>query len=209
MDKRVKRLTSPYIYDGIVGCFVDVICGLVLLLLCAIDGIDSRADLRLALLMSGILAIVLMATMDAPMMIKCMLDRKEQCVLTATGILEDILPDRNWSYKFKITSGSDEYYYPKSWQMSRYRLALRTKDGRLEKPRSIYSIAHGQYQSSNIVNLQRKLDQPIVLKVRYLKDSKTIVDVTMESYPTDMKKRTAEYIKEMLADITRWTVKSH
>lgn len=213
MDRKVKMLTAPYIYEGVVGCFVDFIFGMIMLLACIIDGIDSQNDLEAALLISISFVIILITTMDAPMMIKCLKDRKDQCIITATGVLEDILPDKNWSYKFKPSSGISDtscvYYYPKSWMMWRYRLALRTSEGKLIKPRSIHSIAHGQQEISNIVGIQANLNQPIILKVRYLKYSKAIIDVNLENYPRDMKKRTVEYIENILADITRWTVKSH
>ena len=209
----MKMLTAPYIYEGVVGCFVDCIVGMIVLLLCAIYGIDSQNDLETALLISIGIVIILIITMDAPMMIKCLKDRKDQCIITATGVLEDILSNKNWSYKikpnFRTSADSCVYYYPKSWMMCRYRLALRTSEGKLIKPRSIHSIAHGQQEISNIVGIQENLNQPVILKVRYLKYSNVIIDVNVENYPHDMKKRTVEYIESMLADITRWTVKSH
>jgi hypothetical protein len=213
MNKKVKMLTAPYIYEGVVGCFVDCIFGMIVLLLCAIHGIDSQNDLEISLLVSNSMVIIFIITMDAPMMIKCMKDRRNPCIITATGVLEDILPDKNWSYKMKPSSHTTEssciYYYPKSWLMCRYRLALRTSNGVLIKPRSIHSIAHVQQEISNIVGIQKNLNQQVILKVRYLKYLKVIIDINMENYPCNMKKRTVEYIETMLANITRWTVRSH
>lgn len=211
MEKQIRKVTAPYIYECAMGCLVDFVIGLVMLLAFAIAGFDSEKDLQAGVVISGSVVVVLMATMDIPLLLKCLKDRNEQQIITGIGALEDILSDKNWSYKFKpnsqTSSDSCVYYYPKSWMMCRYRLAIRTADGKLIKPRGIFSVAHGQNEISNIIVVQREFDQPLTVKVRYLKHSKAIIDASIETYPYDMKKRTLEYIEGLLSEITRWTIK--
>lgn len=216
MEKRIKKITAPYIVEGLFGLLEDSVLGLLMLLMGMIGGIDSTEDLLRTVLPAVGLAIVLAIMFDFPMMIKCLIDRKKQECITISGELENVGTDWNYSYKIRL-SNTDLYragicvrYYPKSWQMERYKLIIKTKDGRIVKPRGIASIAHRQYYNQALMySDQKDLGANFVLNVRYLKYSKAIVDASLESCPENADRDTVEHARKTLAEITRWTVKSH
>lgn len=213
MDKQIKRLTASYIYEGLIGCLEDTIIATIIFAVCVISGIKASEDLVVSLECCVAMAVVLMAMFDWPIMIKCLLDRKNQTILTAIGTFEDMLPDKNWSYKNKPPKGFSNclsvWYYPKSWVMERYKFALKTTNGTYVKARSILSEAHGQNDLASIIGIGKHYDSPLLLQLRFLKYSKVLIDVKIVSYPPDIKKQTLEYVQSLLSDITRWTQKSH
>jgi hypothetical protein len=209
MDRKIKQLTASYIYEGLIGCLWDAVIIVVMFVAALISGIN----IVVALVCCVVMAIAFMAMFDWPIMIKCLLDRKNQTILTATGTFEDMLPDKNWSYKNRPPEGFSDslsiWYYPKSWVMERYKFLLKTTDGRSVKARSVFSAAHGQNDLVDVIGIGKHYDSPLLLQLRYLKYSKVLIDVRIVSYPPDMKMRTLEYVQRQLADITRWTAKSH
>lgn len=213
MDKKIKQLTASYIYEGLIGCLYDAVIVTVIFVVGLISGMRTSKDVLVVLVCCVVMAIVLMAMFDWPIMIKCLLDRKNQTILTATGTFEDMLPDKNWSYKNKppqgFSTGLSIWYYPKSWFMTRYKFLLKTTGGKYVKARSIYSVAHGQNDLVDIIGIGRHYDSPLLLQLRYLKYSKVLIDVRIVRYPPDMKTKTLEYVQRQFADITKWTAKSH
>lgn len=216
MEKQIKKITAPYIVEGLFGLLENFVIGLLMLLVGMIGGIDSTEDLLRTVLPAAGLVVVLAILLDFPLIIKCLIDRKKQECITISGELENISTDWNYSYKVRL---SDTYrhragicvrYYPMSWQMERYKLIIRTKDGRLIKPRGIASITHGQYYNQALMySDEKELGANFVLKVRYLKHSKAIIDASLESHPESADRDTVEHARKTLAEITRWTVKSH
>ncbi len=213
MDKKIKQLTASYIYEGFIGCLYDAVIVTVIFAVWLISGVKTSKDVIIALVCCVVMAIVLMVMFDWPIMIRCLLDRKNQTILTATGTFEDMLPDKNWSYKNKPPKGFSNdlsiWYYPKSWVMERYKFLLKTTDGKYVKARSVFSIAHGQNDLVDVIGIGKHYDSPLLLQLRYLKYSKVLIDVKIVSYPPDIKVRTLEYAQRQLADITKWTAKSH
>lgn len=216
MEKKIEKLTAPYICEGLFGLLEDAAIGLLMLFTGMIGGIDSTEDMLRTVLAALVISIVLAMIFDFPMMIKCLIDRKKQECITISGVLENIGTDWNNSYKVRL-SETDLYragicvrYYPKSWQMERYKLIIKTKDGKVVKPRGIASIAHGQYYDQALMYSDvTDSGANLVLKVRYLKYSKAIVDVSLESYPESVDRKVLEHARNTLTDITRWTVKRH
>lgn len=213
MDKHIKQLTASYIYEGLIGCLEDATIGIIIFAACVVSGTKSFEDIVLALVCGAAMAVVLMVVFDCPIMIRCLIDRKKQTILTVTGTFEDMLPDKNWSYKKKPPKGFSDglsiWYYPKSWAMERYKFALKTTDGSYVKARSILSEANGQNNLVSLIGISKHYDTPLLLQLRFLKYSKVLIDVKIVSYPSDMKKQTLEYVQRQLSDITRWTLKSH
>ena len=120
--------------------------------------------------------------------------------------------DFTMSNIFSLKGGPDSllttWYYPKEWNMLRVKPMFRTPDGKVFKARCILSYAHDQdLVFTHIRGIQRKYDEPILLKVKYLKYSKAILSIQMVSYPHDMKRRTKDYIDKNLSNILRWTIK--
>lgn len=204
-EKLIYKVTKPYIHEGVIALVTDAILGNIVYSVTII----CYREYIFALWVFA--PMVFMAVVfDAPLMIKCLIDRKKQIVVETTGIYEDTYHDFSLSNKISRENDSvlTTWYYPKEWNMQRVKPAFRTTEGKLIKPRCVMSYAHEQDTVfMNIRGIQRKSDEPIMLKVRYLKYSKAILSVQMISYPNDMKRRTKEYIDSNLADILRWMIK--
>lgn len=206
MSDLINKVTKPYIHESIAALFIDAMLALFVYLFVAI----IMHEFVKALIF--IVPVLLMAiVLDVPLLIKCILDRKFKTVLEVICTLEDI--DYDASYSNKITRGEPSllttWYYPKEWHMVRYKLELKTKDGKIVKPRSIRSLGHGQGGIlTDIRGIQRSAGSQMQFCVKYCKYSKALLNMKMVSYPADMKKRTKDYIDSSLRDLLRWTIKS-
>lgn len=215
MEEKIKKLTAPYIGEGLFGLLENAVIVLALFLLGLIGDISSTDTLIKLLAFSALFFLVLSLLFDLPMMIKSLLDRKKQEIITVVGEFENIGRDWNNSYKVRLsntdlhTAGICVRYYPKSWRMERCRFLIKTDDGKILKLRIIASNAHGQYYDQSLMYSDMvDLGGNFVLKVRYLKYTKAIVDACLESYPESIDNKTLEHTRKTLAEITRWTVKT-
>lgn len=85
---------------------------------------------------------------------------------------------------------------------------LQTQDGEVLKLRSIYSWSHDQALFlKNVLSIQEKATSPFLLWVRYCRYSKALVDIQVVGYPSELKRRTLEYVMNGFRNITRWTAK--
>lgn len=92
--------------------------------------------------------------------------------------------------------------------MERYRFLLRTQEGEVLKLRSIYSWSHDQALFlQNVLHIQEKATRPFLLRARYCRYSKALLDIQVVDYPPELKRRTLEYVMNGFRNITRWTVK--
>lgn len=207
-EKLIYKVTKPYIHEGRTALGIDAIMAVIayaIMIVCC----PGKYVLSLA----GLAPIVFMAVFfDTPLILKCLLDRKKQIVVEKTGVCFDLDYDFTISNKIRLRGGPESllttWYYPKEWNMKRVKPMFRTTEGKVFKPRCVLSYAHGQqYVFMDIRGMQKDFQEPILLKVKYLKYSKTILSVQMISYPNNMKRRTKEYIDSNLADILRWMIK--
>lgn len=206
MSDLIKKVTKPYIYESIAALLIDAMLALFVYLFVAI----VMHEFIKALIF--VIPILLMAiVLDVPLLIKCILDRKFEIVLEVICTIEDI--DYDASYSNKITRGEPSllttWYYPKKWHMVRYKLELKTKDGKIVKPRSVRSLGHGQGAVlTDIIGIQRSAGNQMLFSVKYCKYSKALLNMRMISYPADIKRRTKDYIDSSLRDLLRWTIKN-
>lgn len=209
MEKLIYKVTKPYIHEGRTALGIDAMMALIAYVIMIIA---CRGEYVLCL--AGIAPIVFMAVFfDAPLMLKCLLDRKKQIVVEKTGVCFDLDNDFTISNKIRLRGGPESllttWYYPKEWNMERVKPMFRTPEGKVFKPRCVLSYAHGQqYVFMDIRGMQKDFEEPILLKVKYLKYSKAIISIQMVSYPPDMKRRTKDYIDKNLSDLHRWSTKS-
>lgn len=207
MEKLIYKVTKPYIHEGLIATGIDAIMAViayVVVLVCYPGEYLGAIIFPAAILL-------LAAICYAPQLIKCLLDRKKQVVVEKTGVYLNTYNDLSLSSLFRL-KGDDSlltaWYYPKEWNMLKVKPAFRTQDGKVFKPRCILSYAHDQELIFlHIDGIQEKSEEPILLKVKYLKYSKAILSIQMVSWPHDMKRRTKDYIDKNLSDILRWTIK--
>lgn len=154
---------------------------------------------------------VIAAIFDAPLLIKSLRDKKNQTICVATGVFICVKEDKSQSNQFTRYGTRSIYatsYYPKEWNMERYRFLLRTQEGKVLKLRSIYSWSHDQALFlQNVLHIQEKATRPFLLRVRYCRYSKALVDIQAVDYPPEIKRRTLEYVMNGFWNITRWTAK--
>lgn len=85
---------------------------------------------------------------------------------------------------------------------------LRTHEGEVLKLRSIYSWSHDQALFlQNVLHIQEKATRPFLLRIRYCRYSKALLDIQVVDYPPELKRRTLEYVMNGFRNITRWTAK--
>lgn len=209
MEKLIYKVTKPYIHEGLIAFAIDILLAMLAFVL--VIAYFPGEYLGAAIFPAAIL--LLAALCYAPQLIKCLLDRKKQIVVEKTGVYFDTdfdFPRTNW-FTNKIGNESllTTWYYPKEWNMQKEKLMFRTPEGKVFKPRCVLSYAHGQqYVFMDIRGMQKDFEEPILLRVKYLKYSKAIISIQMVSYPPDMKRRTKDYIDKNLSDILRWSTKS-
>lgn len=208
MEKLIYKVTKPYVYEMLVASVID----LMLSMLVFVIVIAYFPENYFGAMLFSIPVLLIVAIFDAPLLTKCLLDRKRQVVIEKIGVNFDLDNDFTMSNIFSLKGGPDSllttWYYPKEWNMLRVKPMFRTPDGKVFKARCILSYAHDQdLVFTHIRGIQRKYDEPILLKVKYLKYSKAILSTQMVSYPHDMKRRTKDYIDKNLSDILRWTIK--
>lgn len=205
MERLIYKVTKPYIHEALAALAIDELLGWGAYLI----SILLTHDYLLPLVFPAVITLVGLV-LDAPLLIKCLIDRKTQIVVEKTGTYFDLYPDISFSNK--ITRGDESilttWYYPKEWNMERYKPVFKTKEGKKIKPRSIISTAKGQTTVfSNIRGIQEKTDEELLFRVKYLKHSKALLSIKMISYPSNMKKRTKEYIDSNLSDLLKWVIK--
>lgn len=209
MEKLIYKVTKPYVYEMLIASAIDLICAIIAYVI--VLAYYPKEYLFSLVFASPFLLIP--AVKYAPLLIKCLLDRKKQTVVEKTGVYFDTdfdFPRTNW-FTNKIGNESllTTWYYPKEWNMQKEKLMFRTPEGKVFKPRCVLSYAHGQqYVFMDIRGMQKDFDEPILLKVKYLKYSKAIISIQMVSYPPNMKRRTKDYIDKNLSDLHRWSTKS-
>lgn len=154
---------------------------------------------------------VIVAVFDAPLLIKSLRDKKNQTICEATGVFICVKEDKsqsNQSTRYGTRSIYATSFYPKEWNMERYRFLLRTHEGEVLKLRSIYSWSHDQALFlQNVLHIQEKATRPFLLRARYCRYSKALLDIQVVDYPPELKRRTLEYVMNGFRNITRWTVK--
>lgn len=209
MEKLIYKVTKPYEHEGLAALGIDTIMAVIAYAILII-GCPGEYVLCLA----GIAPIAFMAVfLDAPLILKCLLDRRKQIVIEKTGVYFDTDTDFTVSNKIRLKGEPESllttWYYPKEWNMQRDKLMFRTSEGKIFKPRCVLSYAHGQqYVFMDIRGMQKDFEDPILLKVKYLKYSKAILSIQMVSWPHDMKRRTKDYIDKNLSDLHRWSIKA-
>lgn len=209
MEKLIYKVTKPYIYEGLAALGIDIIMAVIAY---AILIVSCRSEYLFTLI--GIAPIAFMAVFfDAPLLLKCLLDRKKQIVVEKTGVYFDMDNDFTISNKIRLRGGPESllttWYYPKKWNMKRVKPMFRTLEGKVFKPRCILSDEHYQYDVfMDIRGMRESFKEPILLKVKYLKYSKAILSIQMVSWPHDMKRRTKDYIDKNLSDLHRWSIKA-
>ena len=141
----VYRVVRPYIYEGTVACVLDyVVFQFPSLLMLIFYGYDSKFTQMCVLVCLGV-STVIAAIFDAPLLIKSLCDKKNQTICVATGVFICVKEDKSQSNQFTRYGTRSIYatsYYPKEWNMERYRFLLRTQEGEVLKLRSIYSWSH-------------------------------------------------------------------
>ena len=206
MEKLIYKVTKPYIHEALAALAIDELLGWGAYLI----SILLTHDYLLPLVFPAVMTLAGII-LDAPLLIKCLIDRKTQIVVEKFGTYIETYPDVSFSNK--ITRGEESilttWYFPKEWNMIRYKPVFRTKDGKKIKPRSIISTAKGQMTVFyNIRGIQEKTDEELLFQVKYLKCSKTLLSIKMICYPSSMKKRTKEYIDSNLSDLLKWVIKA-
>lgn len=208
MEKLIYKVTKPYIHEGLIAFTIDILLAMLAFVL--VIAYFPGEYLGAAIFPAAIL--LLAALCYAPQLIKCLLDRKKQIVVEKTGVYLNTYSDFSLASLFRLKGDASlltAWYYPKEWNMLKVKPAFRTQDGEVFKPRCILSYAHDQdLVFIHISGIQEKAEEPILLKVKYLKYSKAIISIQMVSYPHDMKRRTKDYIDKNLSDILRWSTKS-
>lgn len=208
MDKSIYKVTKPYIHESLAALAIDAFIGLFVYIFFAI----LMKEYVRALLFD-IPLLILALSLDTPMLIKCLRDRKNEVVIEEVCTFVEIDCDNSFSNKWRLKRESPSsllttWYYPEEWHMERYGLIFKTKDGRRVKVRSVYSYRHGQGNfMTDLSGICRQFGDSVVFRVRYCKYSKALLSTRMISYPSDMKKRTKDYIDSNLRDILRWTLK--
>lgn len=208
MEKLIYKVTKPYIHEGLIAFAIDILLAMLafVLVIAYFPGEYLEAMIFPAVIL------LLAALCYAPQSIKCLLDRKKQIVVEKTGVYLNTYSDFSLASLFRLKGDASlltAWYYPKEWNMQKVKPAFRTQDGEVFKPRCILSYAHDQdLVFVHISGIQEKAEEPILLKVKYLKYSKAIISIQMVSYPPDMKRRTKDYIDKNLSDILRWSTKS-
>lgn len=207
MEKLIYKVTKPYIHEGLIAFAIDILLAMLafVLVIAYFPGEYLEAMIFPAVIL------LLAALCYAPQSIKCLLDRKKQIVVEKTGVYLNTYSDFSLASLFRLKGDASlltTWYYPKEWNMQKEKLMFRTPEGKVFKPRCVLSCAHGQqYVFMDIRGMQKDFDEPILLKVKYLKYSKAIISIQMVSYPPDMKRRTKDYIDKNLSDLHRWTIK--
>ena len=205
MNDLIRKVTKPYIREALAALALDELLGWGFYLI----GIILMPHHIFPLVFPAFFTL-LGLILDAPLMIKCLIDRKTQIVVEKTGTYVEDYPDISFSNKITRDPESilTTWYYPKEWNMERYKPVFITKEGKKIKPRSIFSTVKGQYLVFlNIRGIQEKSDEDLLFEVKYLKYSKALLSIRMVSWPPDMKRRTKDYIDSNLRDILKWTVK--
>lgn len=205
MEKLIYKVTKQYIHEGLAALAIDELLGWGFYLL----GIIMMHDYILPLVFPAFFTFVGLV-LDSPLLIKCLIDRKQQNVIEVVGSFLDLYDE--YPLTTKITQGGDgilaTWYYPKEWHMFRCKLFFRANNGKKIKVRCVLSFAHNQDSVfSNIRGIQEKTDEELLFQVKYLKHSKTLLSIKMISYPSNMKKRTKEYIDSNLSDLLKWVIK--
>lgn len=206
MGKLIYKVTKPYIHEGLIALGMDAFLAVIPYVI-TIALYPGEYVMALWVITP---AAVMAVFFDAPLMVKCLIDRNKKIVIENVGVYFNTYNDFAISDKFGKGGGSalTTWYYPKEWNMLRVRQAFRTPEGKVFKPRCVLSYAHDQdLIFLHIDGIQEKSEEPILLKVKYLKYSKAILSIQMVSYPHDMKRRTKDYIDKNLSDILRWTIK--
>lgn len=207
----VYQVVRPYIYEGTVACVLDyVLFQFLSLLMLICHGYDPEYTQMCVLVCLGI-STVIAAVFDAPLLIKSLRDKKNQTICVATGVFIYVKEDKSQSNQFTRYGTRSIYatsYYPKEWNMERYRFLLRTQEGKVLKLRSIYSWSHDQALFlQNVLHIQEKATRPFLLRIRYCRYSKALLDIQVVDYPPELKRRTLEYVMNGFRNITRWTAK--
>lgn len=207
----VYQVVRPYIYEGTVACVLDyVLLQFPSLLMLVFYGNDPKFMQMCVLVCLG-LSTVIAAFFDAPLLIKSLYNKKHQTICVATGVFVRVKEDKSQFNQFTRYGTRSIYatsYYPKEWNMERYRFLLQTQDGEVLKLRSIYSWSHDQALFlKNVLSIQEKATSPFLLWVRYCRYSKALVDIQVVGYPSELKRRTLECVMNGFRNITRWTAK--
>lgn len=205
--KLIQKVTKPYIHESIAALALDALVGLIVYVLSAVLTHQPVWPLFLA-----VPTFVITALLDLLLLLKCLLDRKHEVVLDAVGTISyrdcDIVFSNKWRLKGQPESLLTVWYYPKDWDMRRFKFIMETLDGKRIKPRSVESCGHGQSDFlTNICGMQRKYGDQLKFRVKYCKYSKALLSIEVISYPSDMKRRTKDYIDSGLRDILRWMIK--
>lgn len=207
MEKLIYKVTKPYIHEGLIAFAIDILLAVLAFALV----IAYFPDEFLGAMIFPAAILLLAALCYAPQLIKCLLDRKKQIVVEKTGVYLNTYSDFSLASLFRLKGDASlltAWYYPKEWNMQKEKLMFRTPEGKVFKPRCVLSYAHGQqYVFMDIRGMQKDFDEPILLKVKYLKYSKAIISIQMVSYPPNMKRRTKDYIDKNLSDLHRWSIK--
>lgn len=208
MDQAIYKVTKPYIRESLAALAIDVFVGFFVYLFFAVLTKEYAGSLLFDI------PILLMALfMDIPLLVRCLRDRKNGTAIEEPCSFVEIDCDTSFSNKWRLRRDSPPsllttWYYPKEWHMERHRLVFKTKDGKSFRVRCICSYGHGQGEFlTDLSGICRQFGDSVTFRVRYCKYSKTLLEIKMTSFPTDMKKRTKEYIDSNLRDILRWTTK--
>lgn len=207
----VYQVVRPYIYEGTVACVLDYILFQFPSLLMLIFYGNEPKLMQICVLVCLGISTVIAAVFDAPLLIKSLRDKKNQTICVATGVFICVKEDKSQSNQFTRYGTRSIYaasYYPKEWNMERYRFLLRTQEGEVLKLRSIYSWSHDQALFlQNVLHIQEKATRPFLLRIRYCRYSKALLDIQVVDYPAELKRRTLEYVMNGFRNITRWTIK--
>lgn len=143
----VYQVVRPYIYEGTVACVLDYILFQFPSLLMLIFYGNEPKFMQICVLVCLGISTVIAAVFDAPLLIKSLRDKKNQTICVATGVFICVKEDKSQSNQFTRYGTRSIYatsFYPKEWNMERYRFLLRTQEGEVLKLRSIYSWSHDQ-----------------------------------------------------------------
>lgn len=208
MEKLIYKVTKPYIHEMLMAIGVDF--ALAVLAFALFIAYFPEEVLGSMIFPAAILLVA--AVKYAPLLIKCLLDRKKQIVIDKTGehFESDFdFPRTNWfTDKIGRESLLTTMYYPEAWEMRKHKLFFRTPEGKVFKARCILSEEHYQHDVfTDISYAQEDSKEPILLRVKYLKYSKAILSIRMVGWPPDMNRRTKDSIDNDLGDFLRWTIK--
>lgn len=143
----VYQVVRPYIYEGTVACVLDYILFQFPSLLMLIFYGNEPKFMQICVLVCLGISTVIAAVFDAPLLIKSLRDKKNQTICVATDVFICVKEDKSQSNQFTRYGTRSIYatsFYPKEWNMERYRFLLRTQEGEVLKLRSIYSWSHDQ-----------------------------------------------------------------